>query len=255
MTNKHESVKINEFSPFRRDIVTTPSAPTGDPNGYSTSFYPSLSPPPAQMATQIDQYHIYTGVDGKHYASSVGTNGTLPMQARNDTSYEMERYAGNYKINKIGEYIKYLDAEIKDRERLKKGYGKFDKTLFGVECTCMVTELGITGTSFFIPPLILISTPVCLGLTLVSAVLRNGSKLLTGKIDKHSAIELLARSKRNSIDEKYTKAMEDGVISDAEFQDIRKEISNYDDMKKTILNEFKKGGRQTSELIKKLKCC
>ncbi len=51
---------------------------------------------------------------------------------------------------------------------------------------------------------------------------------------------MACKSKRNSIDEKYTKAMEAGVISESEFQDIRKEIYNYDEMKKSILNQFKK---------------
>ncbi len=60
---------------------------------------------------------------------------------------------------------------------------------------------------------------------------------------------MLAKSKRNSIDEKYTKAMEDGVISESEFQDIRKEIYNYDEMKKSILNQFKNNS-QAIELTK-----
>lgn len=177
---------------------------------------------------------------------------TLPVYKNgypNLETFKEEEHFKDYKINKISEYIKYLDTEIKDRERLKKNYGKLDKTLFGVECSCMITELGVTGTSFFIPPMVVISTPICLGLTVFSTVLRNGSKLITKKIDKHAHIELLAKSKRNSIDEKYTKAMEDGVISESEFQDIRKEIYNYDEMKKSILNQFKNNS-QAIELTK-----
>ncbi len=45
--------------------------------------------------------------------------------------------------------------------------------------------------------------------------------------------------------------MEDGVISESEFQDIRKEIYNYDEMKKSILNQFKNNS-QAIELTKKL---
>ena len=237
MTNRHELVTLNE-------ITTVPSAPSANASvcgterefggfvlgteGYNTSFYPSIS-----------KEGIFRPLQNR------GGHGE-----QNEIRPEGWDLVTNYRINKIGEYVKYLDAELKDRERLKKSYGKFDKTLFVIECTCMVTELGITGTSFVLPPLMLISTPVCLGLTVISAVLRNGSKMLTKKIDKHSAIELLAKSKRNSIDEKYTKAMEDGKISDLEFQDIRKEISNYDEMKKNILNSFKKGGMEITELTK-----
>ncbi len=43
--------------------------------------------------------------------------------------------------------------------------------------------------------------------------------------------------------------MEDGVISESEFQDIRKEIYNYDEMKKSILNQFKNNS-QAIELTK-----
>ncbi len=89
----------------------------------------------------------------------------------------------------------------------------------------MITELGVTGTSFFIPPMIVISTPICLGLTVFSTVLRNGSKLITKKIDKHAHIELLAKSKRKcQLMKNILKQWEDGVISESEFQDIRKEI-------------------------------
>lgn len=179
-----------------------------------------------------------------------GGTKTLPVYGYpNLETLKEEEHFKDYKINKIGEYIKYLDTEIKDRERLKKNYGKLDKTLFGVECSCMITELGVTGASFFVPPMVVITTPICLGLTVFSTVIRNGSKLITKKIDKHAHIELLAKSKRNSIDEKYTKAMEDGVISESEFQDIRKEIYNYDEMKKSILNQFKNNS-QAIELTK-----
>ncbi len=44
--------------------------------------------------------------------------------------FKEEEHFKDYKINKISEYIKYLDTEIKDRERLKKNYGKLDKILF-----------------------------------------------------------------------------------------------------------------------------
>ncbi len=76
---------------------------------------------------------------------------TLPVYKNGYPNLEMfkeEEHFKDYKINKISEYIKYLDTEIKDRERLKKNYGKLDKILFGVECSCMITELGVTGTSF-----------------------------------------------------------------------------------------------------------
>lgn len=256
MTNRHE-LAMN-------DIQTMPSAPLGiSTEGYNTSFYPSITQPLQHNGRSTPQELDYRYVQGRgtlphpfsfsgdNIINSNGTVSRFKVELRGDE--KDGDLATNYRINKIGEYVKYLDAEIKERERLKKSYGKFDKTLFGVECTCMVTELGLTGTSFVVAPLALITAPVCLGLTVVSAFLRNGSKMLSKKIKKHTAIELLAKSKRNSIDEKYTRAMEDGVISDTEFQDIRKEITNYDDMKKELLNGFKNGGTEALELTKEVR--
>jgi hypothetical protein len=58
--------------------------------------------------------------------------------------------------------------------------------------------------------------------------------LITKKINKHSEIELLAKSKLNSIEEKFTKA-----IKDEEFYGIEQEIKSYENMKSNILKECK----------------
>jgi hypothetical protein len=64
---------------------------------------------------------------------------------------------------------------------------------------------------------------------------------------------LLAKSKLNSIEEKYTKAMKDGEITDEEFNDIKQEIKNYENMKSSILNECKVNRTEVWDLIKTVK--
>ncbi len=162
MTTKHELV-IN---------TNEPSAPNAD------SFYPSYSNETSFSPHQRD----FSGFSGRerltlprdslmmiesqsslNHRDFNDKTKTLPVYKNGYPNLEMfkeEEHFKDYKINKISEYIKYLDTEIKDRERLKKNYGKLDKILFGVECSCMITELGVTGTSFFIPPMIVISTPI-----------------------------------------------------------------------------------------------
>jgi hypothetical protein len=61
------------------------------------------------------------------------------------------------------------------------------------------------------------------------------------KINKHLEIEFLAKAKLNSIEEKFTKATKDGKITDEEFNDIEREIKNYENMNSSILNETNKG--------------
>ena len=59
------------------------------------------------------------------------------------------------------------------------------------------------------------------------------------KNSKHSKIELLAKTELNSIEEKFTKAIKDGEITDEEFDNIEQKIKNYENMKSVILNEYK----------------
>ena len=49
---------------------------------------------------------------------------------------------------------------------------------------------------------------------------------------------MLAKAKLNSIEEKFTKAIKDGEITDEEFDNIEQEIKNYEHMKSVILNEY-----------------
>ena len=50
---------------------------------------------------------------------------------------------------------------------------------------------------------------------------------------------MLAKTKLNSIEEKFTKAIKDGEITDEEFDNIEQKIKNYENMKSVILNEYK----------------
>jgi len=50
---------------------------------------------------------------------------------------------------------------------------------------------------------------------------------------------LLAKTELNSIEEKFTKAIKDGEITDEEFDNIEQKIKNYENMKSVILNEYK----------------
>ena len=134
---------------------------------------------------------------------------------------------------------KYLDEDRRTRNNLKKKYVKLSNACFGTEFFIKVSELGIVGTSIALPVLIPISAPISVALTSCLAILRSTSGLITKKINKHSKIELLAKTKLNSIEEKFTKAIKDGEITDEEFNDIEHEIRNYGNMKSDILNEYK----------------
>jgi hypothetical protein len=59
---------------------------------------------------------------------------------------------------------------------------------------------------------------------------------------------LLAKTKLNSIEEKFTRAIKDEKITDEEFNDTEQEIKNYENMKSSILTENK--GKNLSNDLK-----
>jgi hypothetical protein len=50
---------------------------------------------------------------------------------------------------------------------------------------------------------------------------------------------MLVKSKLNSIEEKFNKAISDGEITVEEFDDVQQEIKDYENMKLSIQNEYK----------------
>jgi hypothetical protein len=103
------------------------------------------------------------------------------------------------------------------------------------------------GTSIALPIIIPFSLPISVALSTCSTILRSTSGL-TEKINKHSEIELLAKAKFNSIEEKFSKAIKDGKITDEEFNDNEHEIKYYENMKSTILAEYNKGKNLNNDL-------
>jgi len=151
----------------------------------------------------------------------------------------------NYRLNKIMQDYKYLDDEIKMRINLKKRYKKFSSTISITDYLIILSELGMVGSSIAIPIITPFSVPISVGLTVFSTVLKSSWGYLSKKIEKHNTIELLAKSKRNSIEKKFMKTIKDGQISDIEFIDIEDEIRNYNEMKEKLLKEFNKNINET----------
>jgi isopropylmalate/homocitrate/citramalate synthase len=80
-----------------------------------------------------------------------------------------------------------------------------------------------------------VGAPIVVALTTCWTILKSIGRLITKKTSKHSKIELLAKSKLNSIKEKFNKAIHDEEITDEEFSNIVQEIKNCE----SIQNEYK----------------
>lgn len=200
----------------RQDLVQpSPSAP-GEGN-----LYPNI--------TSRDEMALYSPLHQAYL--SVGTS----SENKNETIN-----TSNYKINQLIQYHKFLKDEEKERNRLKKSYSKLGKSIVGAEFVMTALEIALTAGSIALPFLVPITTLSCLGLTIGSVSAKSAWAILGQKKNKHSEVELLAKSKLNSINEKFVKAIEDGIITDDEFKNISQEIKNFEMMKAEILSKYSK---------------
>jgi uncharacterized membrane protein len=85
----------------------------------------------------------------------------------------------------------------------------------GTEIFLILCELGITGSTIALPVITPVSVPVFVALATCSTVLKSIGSMITKKTSK---------SKLNSLEEKFNKAINDGEISDEEFSDVQQEI-------------------------------
>ena len=145
----------------------------------------------------------------------------------------------DYRITRIIDHYVFLDEEIKAQNNLKKRYTRLSNIFIGTKIILIALELGIRGSTIALPVITPVSTPIIVALTTCSTILKSVGRLITKKISKHSEIVLLAMSKLNSLEEKFSRAINDGEISEQEFFDIQQEIKNYESMKLNIQNEYK----------------
>lgn len=144
------------------------------------------------------------------------------------------RYENNYMLTAIINGKKTLENEEISRDKTLHKYKRATKFIFGFECFFALSEMSLTAVSLTVPPLAIVSTPACLGLTTCSILLRSITKIIDKKIQKHEKILATARSKINSINDKYYVAIKDGVITQTEFDNILAEVENYKIMKDHI---------------------
>ena len=84
----------------------------------------------------------------------------------------------------------------------------------------------------------IVASPALAGVATVCGLASVGfaaaSKRLNRKVTKHEKIYTLALTKRNSINELISKALEDKSISDVEFRIISREVEKYHELKAAI---------------------
>ena len=84
---------------------------------------------------------------------------------------------------------------------------------------------------------------------LFSTAVGVGSGRLSEKITKHEKIVSLAESKHLSVSRQVSKAFNDGIISDAEYNLILREIENYYSLKGQLRREVRIENKSSDEKV------
>ena len=170
----------------------------------------------------------------------------LPRQPTAPNIYNDVDSGHTYRLQKIGEIQKTLEAERDKRYNLAKKYQRSINIISGCCYLFEITSVGL-GTAGIALLSTIIATPVVMamegvaigagGLSVAGNLICN--KVLSSKAKKHLQIKLLAESKLNKINDHVSKALKDSLISDEEFTLILSELEKFYELKQEIRSKTK----------------
>ena len=147
-----------------------------------------------------------------------------------------------FRLKRISDICEFLEKELETRGRYRRRYKSAYNTaiylyagagLTSVSSSIVAVATAATGVG------IIASVPF--GFTAVAAgvfsvVSAAVSKILLKKVEKHQQIKLIAAAKLSSVNGLVSRALQDGHISNEEFQIILQEMESYRDHKSQIKN-------------------
>ena len=153
---------------------------------------------------------------------------------------------GDYRLKKISDCQKELENEISHYRRISKKY-KRAKTIINAFATTTGTLTVVLSSASLATLLSGIGAIIGAPIAGIAALLGTfstaasfGGGRLDKKVTKHEKTISLAESQHLSVSKLVSKAMIDGVVSDAEFNLILREIENYNSLKSQLRREVKK---------------
>jgi len=165
-----------------------------------------------------------------------------------------------YRMNKIREFENYLKSEIQSRYSL---YKKYNRACMAVDGTCAGTSLAAVSVSAV--GMVLVATGVAaipgLALECVSAFFGMVdmvgifvSRKIRQKMNKHHDIKTAAVSSLKSLTLIASKALNDGHVTDDEFNAIINLLDMYNELKEKIrLSEVDNESEDKKKLVREAK--
>ena len=159
----------------------------------------------------------------------------------NNRGTERRIKANDFRLHKINEVQKILEAERDKRSNLAKKYQRCNNIMAGIAYALDLAAVGL-GTAGVALLTTVIATPIVIAME--GAALSAGGfsvasnlicdKVIASKTKKHLQVMTLAESKLNTINDHISKALKDGYISDDEFTLILSELDKFYKMRDEI---------------------
>ena len=147
-----------------------------------------------------------------------------------------------FRLKRISDIREFLEKELETRGRYRRRYKSIYNTAIYVNAGAGITSVasGVAAATALATGIgAIVSLP--LGFTSVATgvlgVISTGiSKLMLKKVEKHQQIKLIAAAKLSSVNGLVSRALQDGNISNEEYQIILQEMESYRNHKSQIRN-------------------
>lgn len=148
-----------------------------------------------------------------------------------------------FRLRRISDIREFLEKELETRGRYRRRYKSVYNTAMYVNAGAGLTSVASSvaaGTTALTGVGIIASVPlgfIAVATGVLSVISTGISKILLKKVEKHQQIKLTAAAKLSSINGLVSKALQDGHVSNEEYQLILQEIENYRLHKSQIINK------------------
>lgn len=147
-----------------------------------------------------------------------------------------------FRLKRISDIREFLEKELETRGRYRRRYKSIYNTAIYVNAGAGLTSVasGIAAATSLATGIGVIAS-IPLGFTAVATgvlgVISTGiSKLMLKKVEKHQQIKLIAAAKLSSVNGLVSRALQNGSISNEEYQIILQEMESYRNHKSQIRN-------------------
>ena len=149
-----------------------------------------------------------------------------------------------FRLKRISDIREILEKEVEKRGRYRRRYKSVYNTAIYVNAGAGLTSVASSVSAAATAATgvgIIASVPLgflAVATGVLSVVSAGISKILLKKVEKHQEIKLIAASKLSSVNGLVSKALQDGNISNEEYQIILQEMESYRNHKSQIRNRI-----------------